>query len=80
MITTTPIDKARGLLAPTLCFCNELKAIIAIVTKETAEKPNAAVKANVTKPKSDPAITLATTLAANSAMKRVSARKSAAFK
>ena len=47
MITKTPSDKAKGLLAPTLCFCNELKAIIAIVTKETAEKPNAAVTANV---------------------------------
>ena len=81
MITAAPIVKARGLLAPTLCFCNELKAIIETVAKETAEKPCKAVRANSTRVKSVvPATTLETTLAANSAMKRISARKSAVFK
>ena len=75
-----PIDKAKGLFAPTLYFCRELKATTEIVVKETAEKPKAAVKANVTKPKRFPAIKIAITLAANSVMKTVNARKSAAFK
>jgi hypothetical protein len=57
-----------------------VKLIIAIVVKETAQKPKAAVKANVTKPKKFPAIKIATALAANSAIKIVNARKSAAFK
>ena len=81
MITAAPMDNASGLLAPTLCFCNELKAIIATVAKETAEKLCAAVRANSARAKGVvPAITLEMTLAANSAMKRVSARKSAVFK
>ena len=80
MIIGTPMVKARGLLAPTLCFCNELKAIMAIVIKEMAEKPSMAVKANVTKPWSAPVITIATTLAVNSAVKRVSEIKRADFK
>ena len=69
MITTAPMDNARGLLAPTLCFCRELKAIIETVAKETAKKPCAAVRANSARVKGVvPAITLETTLAANSAM------------
>ena len=82
-MTKAPIAKPRGLLAPTLCFCNELKAIMDIVERETAEKLNAAITADIIKPKIrvvKPAIALTIAIIVNSPMKTINARKSEAFK
>jgi len=80
----TPITVARGVLAPTRCFCNELKAIIAIVTKDTTEKPKNAVRNSINKSKRktavDHVIAPAIKIAAPSPVKRITARKRAAFK
>ena len=80
----TPIAMPRGVLAPTRCFCNELKAIIATLTNETTEKPINAVRNSINKSKAktaiNPAIAPAIRIAALSPMKRINARKRAAFR
>ena len=80
---TTPIVKARGLFAPTLCFCNELKAIMAIVVREMAVKLSAATMAITNKPVImvvEPAIAIIMNTIANSAKKTTNARRSEAFR
>ena len=80
----TPIVRARGLLAPTRCFCNELNAIMDTVTRETTEKPRMAVRSNANRSKRkmacDPAIAPEVITAMDSAMKSNSAKERAAFK
>ena len=79
-----PSTIPRGVLAPTRCFCNELKAIIPTLTKETTEKPKNAVRNNINKSKrktpSDPEIIPAIKIATPSPVKRINAWKRAAFK
>ena len=83
-IKGTPIVNARGELAPTRCFCNELKAIIDTVTKEMTEKPRNAVRNSTNKAKRktacDPAMAPAIRTAMDSAMKRIIAKKREDFR
>ena len=75
---------ARGVLAPTRCFCNELKAIIDTVTKEITEKPRNPVRNSTNKAKRktvcDPAMAPAIITEMDSAMKRIRAKKRADFR
>ena len=83
-MNTTPNIKASGLLAPTRCFCNELNAIIATVTKATTEKPKKPVSASINRFKSnsvsEPDTADATMTTAAWPAKRIAAKKRVDFK
>ena len=65
---------ARGALPPVRGFCKELKAIIAIITKETTERPRNPVNISINTSKrstaSDPAIAHAIRTTTDSARRR----------